>query len=297
MKKLLLIISCLLFSVGSANALTLNNDGTFTNSEGAIITKEQYETLSKNNNDYVIEHFDQRRINLYGDPCIVQKTDTIYQITTYTMDAYDNIIDQVSINATKAQAEAVAKDSTLRVMSDGTLGKLSPIQTYGWAESNYVSTESKEVQIQYYGTGDGYEVKLFANWFKLPKIRVYDIMALTWQYDVNIDNSIGFQLSDAGSTSYSFDGNNMKRTKKGVGISMNLHNNAKKSLELQLFMYTKNNPGSMWGPYQHARHSNATLAISKSYKFNIAGLGGVVKFDNSTYASYYDNMQGVHFQG
>lgn len=72
-----------------------------------------------------------------------------------------------------------------------------------------------------------------------------------------------------------------------------IFNNASKYLDINLFIYSKENFGStVIGTYQHARHSNATFDISKSYSFG-DGLGGVLIFPNSTYSSYYDGMLGV----
>lgn len=117
-----------------------------------------------------------------------------------------------------------------------------------------------------------------------------------WTNSIDIDKLeiYGCQESDADTTFYYTNSNNLKKTSKGLGLSMNLHNNASSSLGMELYIYSPNALGNnVYGTYQHARHSNATLAISKSYSFSSSGLGGVVYFSNSTYRSYYDEMQEV----
>ena len=79
---------------------------------------------------------------------------------------------------------------------------------------------------------------------------------------------------------------------------MNLHNDATDYIELEMMVYSPNYFGAnIFGTYQHANTSNTNLAASKSYSFGSSGLGGVLVFSNSTYASFYDGMNGVKYQG
>ena len=195
---------------------------------------------------------------------------------------------------TEEKAREVAQNNTLYVGSDGNIQQLPFItnSTNGIPTDSY-QTESKKVTINYYGVDGYYYVELYAEWFKLPKIRVFDIMALKWTNNANITSFYGRQESDADDTFYDLSSKNIKRDTNAIGLSMNLHNKASKHLQLIIQVESDKPFGSIRGTYQHARHSNATLSISHSYTFDYSGLGGLVYFSNKTYRSYYDGMQGV----
>ena len=300
MKKILCVISCLLFSVCSVDALSINEDGSRINALGATITEEQYNVLSEEYSDRNIDNMDQKIIDVITSPTATKHSDKTYMITTYELDFRGNVVDKVSMIATKEQAEAVAQNDKLRVMPNGTLQDMTnvpEIQTYGYVNSNYYSTESKWVAIDYWKESD-YVIKLTAGWYSLPRYRDYDIMAVRWNNSATVDAFYGVQESDADYTTYSLDGTNMKRTNYGLGVSMNLHNDATDYIELEMMVYSPNYFGAnIFGTYQHANTSNTNLAASKSYSFGSSGLGGVLVFSNSTYASFYDGMNGVKYQG
>lgn len=299
MKKILLLIGCLILSVNSANALTLNDDNSYTNSTGANFSKNQYEILQKNFTNDNIDNLSQESIDVYSDPKLNDDSKTIYQITTYKLDGFGNVVDEYSMKATKEQAEMVAINDNIRVSSQRTLVNNSNITTYGYVDNYTYETESKRVTGYYSDDDHGtYVIQLWATWLKTPKIKQFDIMAVRWNNSVNVSNIIGWQECDSNTkkTDYYISTPNTKYTDKGAGISMNIHDSAKNKIDLYLRVESNNYFGyDFYGTYQHARHSNAnTLAISQSYSFG-NGLGGVLVFNNNTYKSYYDDMQGIKY--
>lgn len=297
MKKFLLIIGCLFMGINSASALTLNEDGTYTNALGVNISSEQYEIMSKEFNDRWIDQFDESRVAVFSSHDKNYEEESVYSITTYRMDRLGNVLDEVTIASTKEEAEAVAKNDYLYVTTDGTIKDLRntavPFINY-----DYYATESKEVTIRYYLEQGLYTISLEAVWFKLPTIRQFDVLGVRWEQDANVTWLFGEQYSDEKYTQYTLSSENTKYTSRGVGVSMNLHNNAKKQLRLKIAFCGDNRFGNeIYGTYQHAKHSNAnTLKISQSYSFASNGLGGVLYFSNSTYRNYYDGMQGVKWK-
>lgn len=295
MKKILFMTFLITYSVLNVYALEVRSNNVMTNSVGAEITEKQYAILSEKYMDSQLDYMDQKFINIFTDSTINKKSYKIYTITTYILNNNDQVVDQKSMIATKEQAEATKTNENLYVSS---FGLLSEKNTRGFVNDNYYSTESKCVEIEYYYSpnDDDYTIRLRAEWFKMPLVRQFDVMAVRWDNPVNIKGFYGYQASDVGTTYYQLDGTNMKRTSTGLGESMNLYNDAEE-IQLEINIYSDNSFGSnIYGTYQHARHSNATLSISKSYTFGSSGLGGVLVFSNPTYRSYYDGMQGVKWQ-
>ena len=160
------------------------------------------------------------------------------------------------------------------------------------------STSAKTIHMDYYhmnGTpSNKLHVYVWVGWITTPAKRDYDIIAVRWTNGATLTNATGKQQTNDGrTTNYSYLGNNMKTASNGVGISMNLHNNTSgHTLEMTVDI-TASNIGTVFGTYQHATNASTTLVISKSYTFSSSGLGEVIYFNNPTYASYYDGMNGV----
>ena len=93
-------------------------------------------------------------------------------------------------------------------------------------------------------------------------------------------------------TNYTSDDDNTILGPRGVGITMNMYDNATNH-QMTLDVYFLTNPGTIYATYQHARHSNVTLAMAQSYTFSASGLGKVLLFSNATITGYYDGMTGV----
>lgn len=272
MKKILLLVACFIASVGSVGAMENIGDISLLN---IPYSDAELNEIAKTKDYFEIA------------------SDTKYIITSYTRNSNSDIIDENSVVTTEEMARKVAEDDTLFVGANGKIQQKRGISTFALTETDVVETESKKVNLIYIYDSGYYKVGVRTEWVKLPKIRVFDISALRWTKNVTLSKVVGTQWSDEKTTKYDETTQNLKKGNNAIGLSMNLHNNAKSELITEFVISSKTPYGDVYGTYQHARHSNATLAISKSYTFDSKGLGGVVYFSNSTYKSYYDNTPGL----
>lgn len=272
MKKILLLMACFIASVGSVGAMENVGDISLLN---IPYSDAELNEIAKTKDYFEIA------------------SDTKYIITSYTRNSNSDIIDENSVVTTEEMARKVAEDDTLFVGANGKIQQKRGISTFALTETDVVETESKKVNLIYIYDSGYYKVGVRTEWVKLPKIRVFDISALRWTKNVTLSKVVGTQWSDEKTTKYDETTQNLKKGNNAIGLSMNLHNNAKSELITEFVISSKTPYGDVYGTYQHARHSNATLAISKSYTFDSKGLGGVVYFSNSTYKSYYDNTPGL----
>lgn len=276
MKKILLLIACVMASIGSVGAMEINSDTSFLS---IPYSEEELNNMAKEN-----DYFEIAR-------------NEVYTITSYKTNSSGQIIDENTIIATEEEANKVANDDSLFVGSNGKLQKKNLISTLDFADADEIQTESKKVGIIYVYDSGKYKLGIQAQWTKLPKIRVFDVLALRWTSNATVSHFHGKQVSDEKTTNYDSSTGNLKKGTKGIGCSMNLHNNASSKLVLDIYIESSSPFGDVYGTYQHAKNSNATLAISKSYTFGSSGLGGVLVFSNKTYKSYYDNTPGLQLIG
>ncbi len=154
-------------------------------------------------------------------------------------------------------------------------------------------TEYKIIIMRYTKSSSTYNVELALEWIKEPLITKYDVIAIRWTGNGTLTNAYGTQNAlNKSETYYSYNGNNMKIASRGLGITMNMYDNTSDHI-MRLYATFSGNPGMIIGTYQHARHSNITFDMSKSYTFNENGLGGVLLFSNDTITNYYDGMLGI----
>lgn len=156
-----------------------------------------------------------------------------------------------------------------------------------------ITTEYKQLSISV----SGGVVKIECTWKMTPKVRSFDVIALRGENVLFNSNVIqGKQIYvKEGSTSfvkYNVNSSNTKIFGNGVGISMNLVDDASDyRLSLSIpYSITGNNP-IIYGSYQHAVR-NVSLNTSQKYLLNAKGYGKVILFDNPV-NSYYDGMSGV----
>lgn len=307
MKKGLLFIGCLFFTISSVNALELNKNGEYVNSREVKITSKQYENLTKRFSDRTIDSMSQNAVLLFSDENSVVKTGTEYAITT-EMVKNGEVIDSITIPATEEEAMSVVTNDKLHVLSDNKLHDVSKMIIPCWMpeggpEVSY-TTSSKRLSFVYgqYVWDDNPIVLMDVEWFSIPMIKKYDILAVRWDNSMptsNISSYSGVQTcydknGNKLSSEYNLSSDNIKITDKGFGQIMNIFDKANSELTLELELNLVNPVGDpMYATYQHARNSNITLSQAKSYTFKSGGLGNVVYFSNSTVRNYYDGMQGV----
>ena len=159
--------------------------------------------------------------------------------------------------------------------------------------SNEYATAYKKIEILV----DGSTVILNVNWLKSPTYKSFDVIAVRGSgvkfYNYSIFGEQSYTKDgEYGEVIYSFNSNNTKIFDNGVGISMNLVNDASDyELTLEVGYYKTGNSGTVYGSYQHAQR-NVSLNQSQNYSISSNGLGSVIDFSSSV-RNYYDGMGGV----
>lgn len=307
MKKILFLITCLMLEINSVNALTLNEDGSYMNSKGANISANQYEVLLSKFSASKIDKLSQKAITLFSNADVIIETETKYTITTDTIQDGE-VIDTITIETTEEQAKEISKNRNLHVMYDKKIHDVSkmivPYYEPEGGHDQFYQTSSKKLSISYaLFEGEIYPLALMdVEWFTIPMIKKYDILAFRWETSMPTSNVIEYfgtqtcedKNGNVLQANYNLNSENLKIVSNGIGQIMNLFNDAANNLELNLEVYFKKAPGKvMYGSYQHARNSNITLTQAKSYSIKSGGLGNVVDFSNSTVRNYYDGMKGL----
>lgn len=140
------------------------------------------------------------------------------------------------------------------------------------------------------------KVELTCEWIKTPKVKSYDIIAIRVNQNVKFsadENCYGKQYADNDVITYKGDSSNIKSSKTGLGISMNLVDNASKhKLELYANVGANNQSMIIFGTYQHAI-SDVTLSKSQKYNFSSKGMGGVIDFTTTEVYEKYDQTPGL----
>lgn len=163
-----------------------------------------------------------------------------------------------------------------------------------------VQTNMKRLSLTISGNKENCKIELKLHYFNMPQYRSYDVIALRWN-GFEINNFNGLQKGKINGinekVNYYENSNNVKKSSNGVGISMNLYDDATE-LDLSLSANGKITGSSIdiFGTYQHAQ-GNLSLSDSKSYSFSQNGLGEVLYYSNSNIRNMYDKMDGVKVVG
>lgn len=150
-----------------------------------------------------------------------------------------------------------------------------------------IETEYKRMSINQIGRN----IKLSVSWKKTPKYKSYDVISImSDDVKFNANTIIGEQvaISNKGNdiVNYSISSNNTQFFNNGVGISMNLVNDAI-YYDLSLVVSYSGN-GKIYGNYRHAQ-SNVTLSQSQNYYLK----NGNIVFKNSSINNKYDSINPV----
>lgn len=150
------------------------------------------------------------------------------------------------------------------------------------------TTSSKGLRII---NNDGF-VTMTLTWYKVPTIKKWDVMAFRKNTSVNISNYYLFRqyyLSTDNESKLSTEkyGQNFDN---GVGATFKVQNGSGHEMELSADF---TGSGRVYGSYQHASNSKATLADAMDYTLSGSGFGGVILF-NEAIESKFDGMGGVY---
>jgi hypothetical protein len=124
-------------------------------------------------------------------------------------------------------------------------------------------------------------------WTSIPSIKKYDV------FGARLVNTslVGIDYTRIIYDGNSFDSGNYKYLSNGFGASFKIPSSISNTLETeQKFFVDYVSGASVVISYQHARHSDSTLAKSKNYTISPTGFGGVFNF---TYSYIYDGMSGI----
>ena len=149
------------------------------------------------------------------------------------------------------------------------------------------TTESKSLTII---NNSGY-ITMTLSWLKVPNIKKYDVMAFRKNSSVTFTSGYSYRQYYVANNSL-----NLSTTKygqnfdNGVGATFKVQNGTNHEMELSV---GASGSGRVYGSYQHASHSSATLENAMDYTLSGSGYGGVILF-NSKIESKFDGMGGVY---
>lgn len=167
-------------------------------------------------------------------------------------------------------------------------------------------TTYKKLQLEASTTdaNGGFKMITRCTWKQLPNIKSYDVIAVRWQNGTSSFSTTDYyaiqtyqQDSQVISLEYNLGNVNYNTASNGLGLSMNLADDATGPHTLTLVTFgTVSSLGSVsfYHTYQHAQ-STVSLTNSQAYTFSSSGLGGVLLFNSSTIQSKYDGMTGLSF--
>lgn len=171
---------------------------------------------------------------------------------------------------------------------------VSEISKEEYDSVDLVSVLSSSVETEYkkmYINSSGNSIILNVEWKKTPKYKSYDVIALM-SNDVSFNTNIMYGkqlaiLSDGTNiVNYNKTTQNTKLFNNGIGISMNLVNDA---IYYNLTLSVNyNGSGRVYGNYRHAQ-SNVTLSESQNYYLS----NGNIVFNNSSINNKYDSINPV----
>lgn len=293
--KLIMISFCVsVIFITNVKALSIedfNNSETVKTTASSTITREEYLKLKENYSDLMIDTFTQDSIDviLKDNSNYVEE----YIVTTTYADYFGNIISTQEENITKDEMEAIISEGDYQVRRD--------VLPYTW-KVDYTTTY-KHLLMTINKNSDLYIVSIYNDWLKMPQVKKYDVIASRWEgnaiYSGGIEGLQNVKLKDGKTnfTMYNLDAglDHIVFDNKGVGISMNLYDNATEIVNSMSYHLSNASKNKIIGTYQHASNNTITLEESTSYKITANGLGGCISFKTTAINNKYDGMKGIYY--
>ncbi|MDY3948784.1 MAG: hypothetical protein SOZ04_05495 [Bacilli bacterium] len=293
--KLIMISFCVsVIFITNVKALSIedfNNSETVKTTASSTITREEYLKLKENYSDLMIDTFTQDSIDviLKDNSNYVEE----YIVTTTYADYFGNIISTQEENITKDEMEAIISEGDYQVRRD--------VLPYTW-KVDYTTTY-KHLLMTINKNSDLYIVSIYNDWLKMPQVKKYDVIASRWEgnaiYSGGIEGLQNVKLKDGKTnfTMYNLDAglDHIVFDNKGVGISMNLYDNATEIVNSMSYHLSNASKNKIVGTYQHASNNTITLEESTSYKITANGLGGCISFKTTAINNKYDGMKGIYY--
>ncbi len=284
MKKYIFKV-CLAITMFITLSMTVHAESVYyTNSKGVEMTQEQYEYLSSKYSKIKIDNFsqDQFEIRVYADHHTSAER---YIVEEQYKDFAGKTI--------YTNVRNLSEDEYIEYKNNEK--NFSPI-----IAANLSTSEVKmHLEVHVSGSKQSVSVDMSAEWINgIPSVKSFDINAFLITTTGNLQlariKAEGYQISDAGEVTYGNEGNNSKFEPYAYGISMNILNGTKKSLEVETgaeYYYFGSGTMKVTGTYQHATR-DVTLEQSHSYNFSSNGCGGVIDFYNNV-GNYYNSNPGL----
>lgn len=293
--KLIMISFCVsVIFITNVKALSIedfNNSETVKTTASSTITREEYLKLKENYSDLMIDTFTQDSIDviLKDNSNYVEE----YIVTTTYADYFGNITSTQEENITKDEMEAIISEGDYQVRRD--------VLPYTW-KVDYTTTY-KHLLMTINKNSDLYIVSIYNDWLKMPQVKKYDVIASRWEgnaiYSGGIEGLQNVKLKDGKTnfTMYNLDAglDHIVFDNKGVGISMNLYDNATEIVNSMSYHLSNASKNKIVGTYQHASNNTITLEESTSYKITANGLGGCISFKTTAINNKYDGMKGIYY--
>ena len=293
--KLIMISFCVsVIFITNVKALSIedfNNSETVKTTASSTITREEYLKLKESYSDLMIVTFTQDSIDviLKDNSNYVEE----YIVTTTYADYFGNIISTQEENITKDEMEAIISEGDYQVRRD--------VLPYTW-KVDYTTTY-KHLLMTINKNSDLYIVSIYNDWLKMPQVKKYDVIASRWEgnaiYSGGIEGLQNVKRKDGKTnfTMYNLDAglDHIVFDNKGVGISMNLYDNATEIVNSMSYHLSNASKNKIVGTYQHASNNTITLEESTSYKITANGLGGCISFKTTAINNKYDGMKGIYY--
>ena len=269
----------------------------FENQKGLKLNKTQYDELLEIVDETVadvISMEEYQYLMLHKDE---SETSEMYYKTT--RDVSGNTVNEGIIS----EEEIIDEINCKNVPVSDVRGR--GISTYAYDPSRRtatLTTEYKHITLRLYNISPSSKTATIkCEWLKIPAYKSYDVLGFRV-----IDKSLilntptaknvsGKQSCNGGKLVCEYNGysNNIKKCNSGIGISMNIFDDAKSDLimEFTTIFACKEKKIAVWGSYQHCQ-SNISLSKSKRYDIQGTGMGDVFLFDSSV-GKYYDHTPGL----
>ncbi len=258
----------------------------YTNEVGVEMTELEYNKMVSIFSERYVKTLSQEQFDKLKDGNIIDNN-AVYEKTTY-------------VNGQVYGVELITEEDYNKA-PDAKVSEAGVAPLDG--DYNYVETTYKRLGGTLIDSGNSKFMIIGAlSWKKIPYCRSYDVFAFRYNH-FSYTSFIGTQdyyVGDNYATiNYDTSSPGYKMASNGNGVSMNLvdgSNITGYELTIVSDLYVNSigySRAHAYVAYQHAQ-SDVTRDQSKSYTFDISGYGNVVLFNNSTVASKYDKMAGVH---
>lgn len=282
----LLSFAIIIFSIFTCETVKADENAPYyTNLYGQNFTKEEYTKLTGIFGKSIVASASKGFADKIKSDLNYKIVDnnTIYVETIEKTDLKGNVLNAIENVLSEKQAKFALKTNLLS-NSDKTyktsMKKLTMTALKTGASNNFITVR--------------------CDWLKLPSTRSIDVIAIrpcVSSISFPKDSIAASQTWDGNIISYSPTGKHVKSStelsKGGVGVSMNIKDDVKRSLvcDLAVTFVSGKDTFSVCGTYQHAKYG-IKLKDSMDYTFSSEGYGGVLKFAKKG-QKIYDRMKGL----